>query len=453
MARLALVPVALALVVTAAAVPAPPGPPAPDAPAAGTAGPTSNAGTEGADALRLDGPRWQTGEASGLAPVLYTEADHQAVIDAAQAGMAYDVALDKPVNVSAGEVVIQPGRMLIARNDDGILNLCTIGFILGSPGSYQLTTAAHCLEPGAWVAVPSRYNPNQVLAAGTLAEDEEVDSGRTTGTATDWAVVNIEGDWQSNTNPVVWGGFGPIFGASEPPVQYPAGNLPGVGDDASSYVGAVAPWPVVYVGQPRPVTHPVGIVDTPVAGAGVIVEKVGRELLCECPVVAGQSGGPVVGPSGEAIGLISEWADRVTGPAPHPSDSIGMILGLKDDPERETRSTLNLTEEWKGQHELALITPMSEVPGSVATVSHPQQAAWGVAGCDPLDEPCPDLSWVPDLDPLGSECPEMVEIPEGLPNPDLCSPTSSSSAGTVPPAANETVPSANDTVPPEGGLG
>lgn len=440
-----LVPLFLALALTAAAVPgllANTGPSV-EADAAPEGPPLAwmdDAAEE--SGMALDGDRWHWQQMSGSTPIMFTDEDYEGAVAAAEQGMAYDIVIDEPVNLSAGEVVIQPGRMLIARNDNrDSWKPCSVGFIQDGRGSLdQFVTAGHCVNGAEKVVVPSRYNPEHVIAAGDVVDEEDTDAGwqmKKTGdqwTDEDWAVVDILPVWQDkgHVNPSLVGGAGPFVSDSEPMVQH---------DPDSNYTGTLTPWPLYYVGQPRPfIKKPAQMVadinpewasvvsaDTPVPGVGVAVETVGHWLVCECPFVPGNSGGPVVGPRGEAIGIISEWALRTVAQAVPPDDALPNPYVLRDNPERELD---DYARDWKGNSSIGKVMLVSDIPGSVTTVDRPQQAVWGAVGCDPSYEPCPSVpSWCdvllmqihimdPGFDPCSPRswvCEEIEEI--GVPDP------------------------------------
>lgn len=312
----------------------------------------------------LDSDRWEP--LAEPAP-FYTHEVHEKVIEATADGKAYSIVLGKAVNYTAG-AFIQPGRPLFVGNGPGEpATTCTLGFVLGSPGNYAITTAGHCVADSVRnapngnpkVSTPRREQPTELVAIGTVrAFDDDAP-------ADDWAVIDINETLQGNVYPGVKGTPAPQQGVYDVPTTI----------DGYPVAGSVWPMPVWFNSH-----NPVNLSEPPndmeqlalrntASVAGLFVHEHNRTLYCQCPSTNGDSGGAVVvhapdAPDGAALGLVSQGFRHVWTKA-DPVSYAGDIYDSFGD-------TDELLDRWekrfaydRGKYELAAYTSMRTVVDAV----------------------------------------------------------------------------------------
>lgn len=134
--------------------------------------------------LRQDPPDWLTPEL------------RQKAHDAAQEGLAVDIDTGDAVPLASQYALIRPGAWMI------FPFWCTMAFVSGSPGSYEIWTAGHCLEGGGEVIVVAA--PSLIFAIGK-------GNGPAGAVGNDYGKVRIYDQWQPFVDPdtAVIGGPGP----------------------------------------------------------------------------------------------------------------------------------------------------------------------------------------------------------------------------------------------------
>lgn len=306
--------------------------------------------------------------------VFYTSEVHEKVKEASEKGKAYDVIRGVEVSYTAGDF-IQPGRPLFLPDEP----VCTLGFVLGSPGSYVATTAGHCVDDVGEAAVSLQSYPGALTILGEVIEFSTLE-------ANDWALIDINEEHQDNVFPGVLGSPTPQHGAFEVPDTI----------DGDPAAGSVWPMPVMVVsnnpslGEDSPVPPLVSAVQTPLMG--LLVEEHGGLYLCECPVVPGDSGGPVVvfdpeHPEGAALGLVSRWGERAVD---YPWNLPWYVEQLVD-PFGFSLADYEEKMRWdRGEHELSELTPMSTV---VEAAGLPVATAGPPSLDPPVGEPCVVKEW------------------------------------------------------------
>lgn len=343
-------------------------------------------GDEGSASVLVEAS--STGSQEGGVPlsgpsVFYTSETYEKVEAAAKKGLAYDVVLDAEVSFTAGDF-IQPGRPLLTKNAT-TETVCTLGFIMGSPGSYHATTAGHCVEgtgTGAHIPLPS--------SASTLVGIGHVEDFEDEVEVNDWALISIKEAYQDNVFPGVLG---------SPTPQHGAFSMPGGAVDGGS-AGTVWPMPVMMVSNNPGFfydhKHGLGlpplVTGAPAPLMGLFVEEHDGVYLCECPVKSGDSGGPVVlfdpgHPEGAALGLVSNWADRTSEFVwKLPSKPLKIYPILREAVFDGSTETLDeMLRGDRGEHEIAAIMPM---PTVVEKTGLPVATVDPLSLDPPVGEPC-----------------------------------------------------------------
>lgn len=156
-------------------------------------------------------------------------------------------AVDPVVLAGPGCVGLRPGGILLTLTPESV-GWCTLGFALGSPGSYQFTTAGSCGNVGD-VATTIAAVGNRGGAAGVVL----LDFGRFVKSDPDLAILSVDARWQGIVSPTVcaWGGPLGVFtgGGAQTLLAYGQGAPPGprVGEALSwsatrvTYFGHAAP--------------------------------------------------------------------------------------------------------------------------------------------------------------------------------------------------------------------
>lgn len=134
---------------------------------------------DGAEAIPLarEPPDWVTPEARRKAS------------QAAQLGLGYNVETGELVEPASGgpaELLIRPGTWEVSPA------WCTLAFVAGSSGSYDIWTAGHCLDNGKEVFVAT--TPGVIFAIGK-------GNGRAGGVGNDYGSIDIYDQWQPYVDP------------------------------------------------------------------------------------------------------------------------------------------------------------------------------------------------------------------------------------------------------------
>lgn len=221
----------------------------------------------------------------GTAPTWYSPEIHQSAVLAGRLGFLYDVEQRQmvPANVlGMSFLFIRPGALMIGTDPGGSDELitCTMGFVLGMPGSYAITTAGHCTQLGWDVVIIAA--PSLVTAIGTATV---VHDG---GIGDDFAIVSIAPGWQNAVDPNVAGTLGPE------------------GPHYTEPITTANPVLVKYVGH----GWGVGTGGTARAGISRMENNDQSAFWCTCPIMIGDSGGPVLAitsahPLGQALGILT----------------------------------------------------------------------------------------------------------------------------------------------------
>lgn len=205
--------------------------------------------------MRADTPAW-------LTPAL------QAKINmAGEFGLAYDIVKEQPIPV-ANVLFIRPGSWMMAPA------WCTMNFVYGNAGSYQIGSAGHCTSAGDSVIL--------VVVPGVLASIGNTASSVNGGPGNDWSLVNIRASFQANVDANVADVWGPDGSYTGPDFN------------------VLSPAPTKYSGW--------GTATPGVPRAGVTIGAIGGAWYCECVISPGDSGGPMLmvtaaHPLGQALGL------------------------------------------------------------------------------------------------------------------------------------------------------
>lgn len=109
----------------------------------------------------------------------------------------------------AGFFGIRPGAWLLLVDEDGV-GWCSLAHVYGSPGSYQVSTAGHCGDPGDVGTVIGAVGNHTVngqpvpvlLDFGTFQRSHDG------GVGNDWALLSVRSEYQHLVTPTMafWGG-------------------------------------------------------------------------------------------------------------------------------------------------------------------------------------------------------------------------------------------------------
>jgi hypothetical protein len=134
------------------------------------------------------------------------------------------------------EVGIRPGSWMIEPYG------CTMNFIFGSPGSYAIGTAGHCVDNGSQHVVLLTLAPNSgnpvLVDIGTAVKRQEAGIGK------DFALISIRSDlqrWVSPTTSVMAGPCGRYFGY-QPHAVFHYGHGLAIGTGGTPRAGLAITW-------------------------------------------------------------------------------------------------------------------------------------------------------------------------------------------------------------------
>lgn len=187
-------------------------------------------------------------------PAEYTADIHARVLAAGEKGLAYDVERAEEVAVATDFLFIRPGAWMWSPS------WCTMNFIYGSPGSYQIGSAGHCNNVNSDVVL--------VVYPGVFANIGRTSASHNNGPGDDYSLVNIRSNFQ----------------------QYVDANVADIwGPQGGKYVGqfnALGSLPAKHVGHGTAI----GTGGTP--RAAVAFGAIGTTGYCECAIAPGDSGSP-----------------------------------------------------------------------------------------------------------------------------------------------------------------
>ena len=205
-------------------------------------------------------------------PPFYTPEVHEKVLAAAEKGLGYDFEAHEEVALTTF-LFVRPGAWMLYPSG------CTMNFIYGTPGSYQIGTAGHCGNVGQTVSILAA--PNVAVFIG------KIDKSVNQGIGADGALVNIDPQWQGLVDPNVGDVQGPQGGA------YPGPPTPR------------AAVPLKHVG------HGVGVGTGGTPRAGLSLHMAQDYFYFYGGGVFGDSGSPVLHagstqyPLGQAVGVLT----------------------------------------------------------------------------------------------------------------------------------------------------
>lgn len=224
-------------------------------------------------------------------PGWYTEAVHANVLAASALGMGYDVKNGTAVALGSQFLFIRPGAMMLFPSG------CTMNFIYGTPGNYQIGSAGHCNEVNSEVVIVAA--PSLLVAIGKTGRSHD------NGIGDDWSLTPIYSRFQ----------------------QYVDANTPVGGPECGSYTGTAS------LTNPVPLKHfghglVVGTGGTPRAGVATKMDN--RAFYFDSPSMFGDSGSAVqvagssTCPRGQAVGVLTHL---VIGTKTLPSNMAGTRMG------------------------------------------------------------------------------------------------------------------------------
>lgn len=178
---------------------------------------------------------------------------------AADVGLVFNVLRDAPERPQANAKIIRPGVMMVSPW------LCTVGFFIGSSGSYSFTSAGHCSHAGDDVVL--LVSPGVLVAVGTTSAHLDQGIGQ------DWSVTPIRAEWQRYADP------GVLL----------------LGGPTGTYDGSAS------LGSPVAVKH----IGYPVPRAGVSTLMTDRAFFFAGAAIEGDSGSPVLTATGAAVGVLT----------------------------------------------------------------------------------------------------------------------------------------------------
>ena len=205
-------------------------------------------------------------------PEEYTPEIHEKVLLAGEKGMGYDAVNDREVAFATNFLFIRPGAWMWSPS------WCTMNFIYGTPGKYQIGSAGHCNAVGTEVVI--------VAYPGVFARIGKTVVSRDNGPGDDYSFADIYPAFQGNVDANVADIGGPQNGA---------------------YTGTAS--------LTRPLAakqfgHGLGIGTggTPRVGAATAIS--GSIVYFDLPVVFGDSGSPMLGvttasPNGQALAVVT----------------------------------------------------------------------------------------------------------------------------------------------------
>lgn len=125
-----------------------------------------------------------------------------------RAGNATPVALPTVATYAGtGYFGIRPGAFLLLLSGDSI-GWCSTAHVVGSPGSYDITTAGHCGRSGDTATVIAAFGDAEGVLNPILLDFGRFATSHDNELGDDWAIIDIEAEHQGLVTPTmpVWGG-------------------------------------------------------------------------------------------------------------------------------------------------------------------------------------------------------------------------------------------------------
>jgi hypothetical protein len=276
----------------------------------------------------------------GLPPAQVLQAqsfDRPTMIDTAGNTSPVDLA---PLATFAGTgfVGIRPGAFLLIIEDTGI-SWCSLAHVVGSPGSYRISTAGHCGPVGQRATVIAAMGNHAGTLNPIVLDFGSFSASTNQGVGNDWALIDIAARFQSLVTPTMafWGGPRGTYtktGATAT-VRFPSsGGVPSITTNTEDPLLAQG---IVHYG------HGTGIGAGGTPRSGTSIHWGLDHFMFFGAVSPGDSGsgantlgGDSVGATMEAAGIITHrWIDTKM------SDGLGIMAG--------TRSTALHTPVARGQ--------------------------------------------------------------------------------------------------------
>lgn len=209
-------------------------------------------------------------------PAYYTPEIHRKVLEAGLRGNAYDAENDVELPVKTllmNNLYIRPGAHMVSPAG------CTMNFLYGTPGNYKLGSAGHC-NPNVGTPVVIELRPLAYISLGNTV------AAMNAGIGKDWSLTSINTVWE------------PILDSNVADIWGPQGG---------AYTGGAS------VLNPVTVKHfghglVIGTHGTPRAGTAIQMNN--AEWYCQCAVIFGDSGGPILAvnsanPLGQGLGVVT----------------------------------------------------------------------------------------------------------------------------------------------------
>lgn len=105
-----------------------------------------------------------------------------------------------------GCIGIRPGALLL--NLNGGISLCSLAFVFGSAGNYDISTAGHCTKSGETVTVVAALGNRGGLAGPVLLDFGKTSNSIDGGVGKDHAMIDVFAPFQGLVTPTmcIWGG-------------------------------------------------------------------------------------------------------------------------------------------------------------------------------------------------------------------------------------------------------
>ena len=204
-------------------------------------------------------------------PAEYTDVIHQKVLAAGEKGLAYDSINDQEVAVATDFLFIRPGAWMWSPS------WCTMNFIYGTAGNYEIGSAGHCNQQGQDVVL--------VVYPGVFANIGKTRAHENAGPGNDWSLTTVKSSFQ----------------------QYVDANVADIWGPQGSWSGEFR---ILESKPAKHVGHGLGIGTGGTPRAGVVIGQIGTVGSCECVIAPGDSGSPLLvitpdAPLGKAFMVIT----------------------------------------------------------------------------------------------------------------------------------------------------
>ncbi len=102
---------------------------------------------------------------------------------------------------------IRPGALLLLLTGGGI-GWCSMAHVYGTPGAYKISTAGHCGNIGETATVIAALGNRAGTLNPILLDFGKFSTSHNNGLGDDWAIIDIDPQWQSLVTPTMcfWGG-------------------------------------------------------------------------------------------------------------------------------------------------------------------------------------------------------------------------------------------------------